>query len=1043
MNGQDVKDDNINGNEGTQATKSTDKKRVTISEAPVFIENMENVPVDQGVTSPPAVKINPISPSSSSASFFYPYTLGRHGSSVGTILSDVPSEDQINTKKEKEEMTRTHSSTVEELMDKWGTTRNSEERRRNSVSRYRGSIDNPTINYHDIKPATALDEKMRNFYNRPSLSNVIKDEKSALTPSGNAGAPNEHKAKPRAHLFGMFEGVFVPCVEAVLGTILFLKVPWIVARAGLLYSLLYVFISVFCSLITWLSMSAVVTNGTISSGGPYIIFSRLFGYSFGGSLGLIYFLGFICLSSLHCFGAAHLLHSTIHNFYPNFTMLDTDPFHTYWDTIIFAVGFLFIVTLVVFIGIKHVSRLELLFLLVVFVTIILFIIGCFVVVRPEYHIHGVQWENFLANFPPPTYGFEFFSIMAVIFPSVTGIMAGINRSGDLSNSSRDIPRGTIAALITSTLIYLLIFILIAFVGDRSVMLTETEFFAYVSFPYYGYGVGTLISKIGILIALLGEALQALLVAPRVLQAVSADGIFPSIPFKYFARTSSSGEPRRAIVFSSLLAILPLFLGNLESISTLIAMFILLCYAFINLATFVASFLDSPNWRPRWKLYHWFVGLMGFIICGVIMFLVAWYWALLAFVLGLIFYLIIELKTDTSSFGDSMKGMKLQSALNAIYSCDTEEVSKNWRPQLLCLVKLLPDNSVSHPEILHLAGQLKKGRGLCIVTAVIEGEFRRKSKQAQKEKEALSLKMKEMNIKGFANVIVARTYQEGIKYLIQASGLGGLTPNSVISGYPHHWKENKIAALNFVDMVQYCEHSDKAVIVSKGDFQHLDEELEGNIDLFWIIYDGGLELLISFLLTKHKVWKKCSLRIFTLADQTENIEECQEKLQQLMFLLRIDAVCNVIQVTPSDLSAYTYNHKAQIRKREELRKKLNLNRTESIIDDLASLAHIDEEYEETSSDEENIENNEEVTITIQEKKKKRKLSFNDYLETSKKINNTIRKYLDNTQLVLINLPTPSSHITCFQYMEYLDELTQSLDRVLMIRGSGKEVITHVF
>lgn len=30
-----------------------------------------------------------------------------------------------------------------------------------------------------------------------------------------------------------FEGVFIPCVASVLGTILFLRVPWIVAHAGI------------------------------------------------------------------------------------------------------------------------------------------------------------------------------------------------------------------------------------------------------------------------------------------------------------------------------------------------------------------------------------------------------------------------------------------------------------------------------------------------------------------------------------------------------------------------------------------------------------------------------------------------------------------------------------------------------------------------------------------------------------------------------------------------------------------------------------------
>ena len=48
----------------------------------------------------------------------------------------------------------------------------------------------------------------------------------------------------------------------------------------------------------------------------------------------------------------------------------------------------------------------------------------------------------------------FTGFVALFFPSVTGIMAGSNRSGDLADPSRSIPVGTISAIATTSFVYL-------------------------------------------------------------------------------------------------------------------------------------------------------------------------------------------------------------------------------------------------------------------------------------------------------------------------------------------------------------------------------------------------------------------------------------------------------------------------------------------------------------------------------------------------------------------------------------------------------------
>ncbi|XP_018655256.1 putative solute carrier family 12, electroneutral k-cl cotransporter [Schistosoma mansoni] len=64
---------------------------------------------------------------------------------------------------------------------------------------------------------------------------------------------------------------------------------------------------------------------------------------------------------------------------------------------------------------------------------------------------------------------SFMLLLGIYFPSVTGIMAGSNRSGDLTNPQKSIPMGTILAITMTSLVYLSSPLLFAAICDGSVM----------------------------------------------------------------------------------------------------------------------------------------------------------------------------------------------------------------------------------------------------------------------------------------------------------------------------------------------------------------------------------------------------------------------------------------------------------------------------------------------------------------------------------------------------------------------------------------------
>lgn len=70
--------------------------------------------------------------------------------------------------------------------------------------------------------------------------------------------------------------------------ILFIRLSWVAAQAGILYGTITVLLSSVATVITTLSMSAICTNGEVKGGGTYYMISRSLGPEFGGAIGIIF-----------------------------------------------------------------------------------------------------------------------------------------------------------------------------------------------------------------------------------------------------------------------------------------------------------------------------------------------------------------------------------------------------------------------------------------------------------------------------------------------------------------------------------------------------------------------------------------------------------------------------------------------------------------------------------------------------------------------------------------------------------------------------------
>ena len=285
-------------------------------------------------------------------------------------------------------------------------------------------------------------------------------------------------------------------------------------------------------------------------------------------------------------------------------------------------------------------------------------------------------------------------LLGVFFPAVTGIMAGSNRSGDLKNPSSAIPTGTIAAILSTGGIYLLLLFL--YVGNidrlvlkdkygRSLASSGAMVASYLAWPKTG-GYPSAV-EIGALLSCIGAGLQSLTGAPRLLQAMAKDKLVPKM--EIIAEMSSGGEPTRALFITVLIAEIGVLIGNLDKIAPLLSMFFILFYASVNASCTIMSLSQSPGWRPTFKYYHWAISLMGFVFSVGVMFGINWLLALLAWTIFGAGFILIHYFSSSREWGIGVRSLLLSFATNRLIYISRQHSPKrkeHWRPQILILVR---------------------------------------------------------------------------------------------------------------------------------------------------------------------------------------------------------------------------------------------------------------------------------------------------------------------------------------------------------------------
>ncbi|KAK4709854.1 hypothetical protein R3W88_004367 [Solanum pinnatisectum] len=849
------------------------------------------------------------------------------------------------------------------------------------------------------------------------------------------------RPRPTAVKSGTLMGVFVPCLQNIMGIIYYIRFSWIVGMAGIGESLLLVTFCGSCTFLTTISLSAIATNGAMKGGGPYYLIGRALGPEVGVSIGLCFFLGNAVAGAMYVLGAvetfldavpaAGILRETVTRV--NGTDIAepiTRP--SLHDLQIYGIVVTILLCFIVFGGVKIINRVAPAFLVPVVFSLVCIFSGILLARndRPAVGITGLSSESFKDNWGPAyqrtsnagipdpngNIYWSFNALVGLFFPAVTGIMAGSNRSASLKDTQRSIPIGTLAATLTTSALYLVSVLFFGSVATRDKLLTDRLLTASIAWPFPA------IVYVGIILSTLGAALQSLTGAPRLLAAIANDDILPVL--NYF-KVVDGGEPHVATFFTAFICIGCVVIGNLDLISPTITMFYLLCYAGVNLSCFLLDLLDAPSWRPRWKFHHWSLSLVGALLCIVIMFLISWTFTVVSLALASLIYYYVSIKGKAGDWGDGFKSAYFQLALRSLRSLGASQVHpKNWYPIPLIFCRpwgKLPENVPCHPKLADFANCMKKkGRGMSIFISIIDGDYHERVEDAKAACKQLSMYIDYKQCEGVAEIVVAPNMSEGFRGIVQTMGLGNLKPNIIVMRYPEIWRRENLIEIpaTFVGIINDCIVANKAVVIVKGldEWPNEYQRQYGTIDLYWIVRDGGLMLLLSQLLLTKDSFEGCKIQVFCIAEEDSDAEGLKADVKKFLYDLRMQAEVIVISMK---------SWEGQGEQQESI---------EAFSAAQGRIASYLGEMKETAERDKTplMADGKPVAVNEQQVEK--------FLYTTLKLNSTILKYSRMAAVVFVSLPPPPANHPAFFYMEYMDLLVENVPRLLIVRGYRRDVVT---
>jgi len=447
--------------------------------------------------------------------------------------------------------------------------------------------------------------------------------------------------------------------------------------------------------------------------------------------------------------------------------------------------------------------------------------------------------------------------------------------------------------------------------------------------------------------------------------------------------------------------------------------------------------------------------------------------------------------------DSVK-YKITTAILARVTGTENFHAKNWRPQLLTFVDTDEEGAPLSSEVLALAAQFRGGRGLNIVVSIKHGSYLRKGtfEISQHCSENLKKCMEKERLQGFCNVILTLSnFEEAVWSAVMHSGLGPVSPNTVLMSWMSDWRRrvnqsstdgedlltdessvyydneniHACSADEFVNTLKGLGNMQRAVCILKGrKFPRVGDVMPigSTIDIYWVVDDGGLCLLLSYIISRNSIWRRNSnLQVFAVTTTSEdNNSDVELAVIEFLQQIRINATVHIVSmqnteladdfrahtcdVCPGGAPTLTIGEKFRAMKDDAMSVSSSVSGGQGF---QSFLPLGDKACLPTNSARSSEHGSATKVTTTDDRKYVEFPNNNDIIDTSQRFlvqesaqvfNQLIRQRSQSASLVVTHLPLPHKVPRANDFMEYVDTLFEGVDNMLLIQGTGVEYLTTV-